>query len=104
MAYEVFINDKELLKLYTGEKSKLKLPDHITNKFFATIQKIEAAVNIQDLLADKGPNFEKLKGTANRYSMRLSGKYRLEIEVVWTDDKQASGQFFLKTISNHYGD
>lgn len=104
MAYDVSIDDKELLKLYTGEKSKFRLPEQVVNKFFATVQKIESAVTINDLLADKGLHFEKLKNTPNIYSMRLSGKYRLEMEVDWTDDKKTSGKFSLKTISNHYGD
>lgn len=68
------------------------------------MQKIEASISINDLLADKGLRFEKLRGFENRYSMRLSGKYRLEMEVKWNDDKRNIGKFFLLTISNHYGD
>ncbi len=102
---EVFINDKELEKLYTtGQSRKLRLQEHITDKFYATVQKIEASISINDLLADKGLRFEKLRGFENRYSMRLSGKYRLEMEVEWNDDKRNIGKFFLLTISNHYGD
>lgn len=102
---EVHLNDKELEKLYTtGKSAKLKLPENIIDKFFATIQKIEAAMTIKDLLADNGLRFEKLKGSANRYSMRLSSKYRLEMEIEWIDDKLTVGKFYLKKISNHYGD
>ena len=102
---EVHLNDKELEKLYTtGKSAKLKLPENIIDKFFATIQKIEAAITIKDLLADKGLKFEKLKGSRNRYSMRLSAKYRLEMEVEWIDDKLTVGKFYLQKISNHYGD
>jgi toxin HigB-1 len=99
----VYIDDKELEKLYTSGKSKkLNLPEKVIEKFFATIQKIESSIDIYDFWTDTGLKFEKLKGTTNRYSMRLSGKYRLEMEVVWTDDKQITGMFYLKTISNHY--
>lgn len=102
---DVIIDDKELEKLYiSGQSKKLRLPEQVVDKFFATIQKIEAAVTIKDLLADNGLRFEKLKGNENRYSMRLSGKYRLEMEVEWTDEKRTIGKFYLKTISNHYGD
>ncbi len=102
---EVFINDKELEKLYiTGQSRKLKLQEHIVDKFLATIQKIEASLTINDLLADKGLRFEKLRGFENRYSMRLSGKYRLEMEIEWNDDKRIIGKFYFLTISNHYGD
>ena len=102
---EVFINDKELERLYTtGQSRKLRIQEHVIDKFLATVQKIEASVIINDLLADKGLRFEKLRGSENRYSMRLSGKFRLEMEIVWKDDKRNVGKFYLLTISNHYGD
>jgi proteic killer suppression protein len=102
---DVFLDDKELERLYeSGKSKKLRLPDQVTEKFFSVIQKIEASVNIYDLWADKGLKFERLKGSEKLYSMRLSGKYRLEMEVEWKDDKQTVGKFHLLTISNHYGD
>jgi toxin HigB-1 len=102
---EVHLDDKELIKLYTtGKSNKLKLPERVIEKFLATIQKIESALTIRDLLADNGLRFEKLKGMVNRYSMRLSSKYRLEMEVEWIDDKLTVGKFYLKTISSHYDD
>lgn len=102
---EVYIDNKELEKLYTtGQSKKLRLPEPVIEKFFATIQKMESAITIHDLWADKGLRFEKLKGTTNLYSMRLTGKYRLETEVEWTDEKLTIGKFYLQTISNHYGD
>ena len=102
---EISIDNKELEKLYTtGKSAKLKIPDHVTDKFFATIQKIEAARDIYDLWADKGLNFEKLKGKEKEYSMRLSGKYRLEMEFNWNDEQKTNGSFVLKNISNHYKD
>lgn len=102
---EVYLDDKDLITLYTtGKSRKLKLPENVVDKFFATIQKIEAAVTTQDLIADKGLRFEKLKGTANRYSMRLNNKYRLEMEIEWLNEKFTVGKFSLQTISNHYGD
>ena len=59
---EVFLNNKELEKLYeTGESRKLKLEKQVVEKFFATILKIEATVGVKDLLADKGKRFEKLR-------------------------------------------
>jgi plasmid maintenance system killer protein len=101
---EVFINNKELEKLYTtGQSRKLRLLGHVIDKFFATVQKIEASVILNDLLADKGLRFEKLRGFENRYSMRLSGKFRLEMEIEWNDDKRNIGKFYMLTISNHYG-
>lgn len=102
---DVIIIDKELLKLYkTGQSKKLKLPQHVIDKFFATIQKIEAAINIYDLSVDIGLHFERLKGFENLWSMRLTGKYRLELEVTWQDEKKSIGIFYIKDITNHYGD
>ncbi|MDZ4703546.1 MAG: type II toxin-antitoxin system RelE/ParE family toxin [Saprospiraceae bacterium] len=92
---KVFLDDKELESLYlTGQSRKLKLPEQVVNKFFATIQKIDAAVDIHDLLSDKGWRFEKLKGFEQRYSMRLSQKYRLEMNITWVNESCTIGVFF----------
>lgn len=102
---EVRFKNKELIKLYeTGKSAKLRLPSNVVDKFFATIQKIEAANTIQDLLSDKGLRFKKLKGRGEEYSMRLNDKYRLEMEIKWSDNKLSVGVFILLDISNHYGD
>ena len=100
---EVKLQDKHLIELYeSGKSRKLKLPQPIVDKFFATIQKIEAAIDIYDLTNDRGLNFEKLKGTESKYSMRLNRQYRLEMEVLWENDPPTKGVFVLLTISNHY--
>jgi plasmid maintenance system killer protein len=100
----VYISDKKLEKLYTsGFSKKLKLPELVIEKFFSTIQKIESAINIYDFWNDKGLNFEKLVGYENNYSMRLSGKYRLEMKVNWLDSNKTIGDFVLIKISKHYG-
>ena len=105
MAYEVYIDDKDLERLYTGQKTKkLDLPPKVVDKFFATIQKLESATGIHDLLADKGMRFEKMKQTENEYSIRLDKKYRLEMTIHWEDEKMRQGKIYLKRISNHYGD
>ena len=102
---KVRIEDKNLLNLYTkGKAPKLKLPNDVINKFFAIIQKIEAAVDIHDLWKNPGIDFEKLKGYTNRYSLRLTRKYRLEVEINWLDKEKTIGEFLIRTISVHYGD
>ena len=101
----VQINDKELIKLYeTGSSKKLKLPETVIEKFFATIQKIESATSIHDFWKDSGLKFEKLRGFKNRYSMRLTGKYRLEMEIEWKNIDNTVGEFIIVEISSHYGD
>ena len=105
MNVHININDKELLKLYqTGSSKKLRLPETVIDKFFATIQKIESATSIHDFWKDSGLGFEKLRGFKNRYSMRLTAKYRLEMEIEWKNTENTIGEFILKEISSHYGD
>lgn len=99
---DVYINDKELEKLYeSGKSRKLKLRRDIIDKFFATIQKIDAAKDIYDLWNDPSLNFEKYK---KHYSVRLTGKYRLEMEIKWMNEQKTIGEFHLFAISSHYGD
>ncbi|MFN8865278.1 MAG: hypothetical protein ACK500_11045 [Flavobacteriales bacterium] len=101
---EVFLDDKELEKLYTtGQSKKLKLDKQVVEKFFAAIQKIEAAVSVHDLWADKGLGFESL-ANSKRYSVRLNRKYRLEMTIEWLDKDSTIGRFHLLEISKHYGD
>jgi toxin HigB-1 len=102
---EITFANRELIRLYqTGQSRKLKLPGNVIDKFFATIQKIESAISVYDLTADKGLHFERLKGFENQWSMRLTGKYRLIMEITWKDEKESIGIFSLTKISNHYGD
>lgn len=102
---DVHINDRELIKLYeTGSSKKLRLPENVTEKFFATVQKIESATSIHDFWKDSGLRFEKLTGFKNRYSMRLTGKSRLEMEIEWKNSENTIGEFILTEISSHYGD
>lgn len=99
----VYINDKELVKLYeTGASRKLKLTSMVIEKFFAIIQKIASADSIHDLWSDKGMNFEKLKGSTNIYSFRITGQYRLEVTVEWKNKEKTIGDFTLLNFSNHY--
>ncbi len=98
----VYITDKDLKNLYvTGTSKKLKLRNVIIDKFFATVQKISAARDIYDLWRDPALKFEKYK---DHYSVRLSGKFRLEMNVEWEDDDKIRGDFHLVRISSHYGD
>lgn len=104
---EVHIDDKDLLKLFGGETPKRLrgLPPAVVEKFFAAIQLLQNVTSIMDLRQFPGYNFEKLKGNLQgKCSMRLSGKYRLEMDVEWTNPEQTVGVFTLTAISNHYGD
>jgi len=99
---EVHIDDKELEKLYvSGKSKKLKLSANVVNKYFAAIEYIDAAHNIYDLWNNPSLNFEKYK---QHYSIRLTRKFRLEMEINWTNQDKTIGEFHLFAISNHYGD
>lgn len=100
---EVLITRKELIKLYeTGHSNKYKLPENVTDKYVATILKIQAAKDIYDLWKDKSLNFEKLKGTTNNYSIRLTIQWRLEMEIEWEDNNKTIGIITITEISKHY--
>jgi plasmid maintenance system killer protein len=103
---EVRIDDKELLKLYeTGKSRKLRLPEHVVEEFFAVLQEIDAAMSIHDLwVKHPGRNWKKMQSRASRYSMRLTGKYRMEMTVNWTNTEKTIGVFLIEDVNNHYGD
>lgn len=84
---EVFIANKHLKELYTSGKSKkLKLPEQVIDKFFATVQKIQAAQSVHDSWADNGLRFKKIAGNEELYAMRLNIKYRLEMIIEWENE------------------
>ena len=103
---EVKVEDKELLKLIaTGVSRKLRLPENVVEEFLVVLQDINAAETIHDLwIQSPKRKFEKLRGHASRYTMRLTGKYRVEMEVTWTNVAKTIGIFRMDEISNHYGD
>ena len=98
--------DKNLEKLYaTGKSPKLRgLPRNVAVNFVARINEIEAAETIYDLWKKPSLNFKKLVGKKNICSVRVTGKWRLEFEVAWEDEKQTRGFCFITELSNHYGD
>jgi len=99
---DVYFTDKDLIELYEkGTSRKLKLPKEVISKFFALIQKIQAANDIYDLWNDTSLHFKKY---TSHYSMRLNDKYRLESEVEWSNKEKTVGEFHIFKISNHYED
>lgn len=100
---EVFIINKDLRKLYEeGKSKKYPLPKNIIDEFFYCIQVLYDAETIYDIWNDKSLNFEKMQGTEKTYSMRLNIKYRLEMEIDWTNQECTIGVVGITEISNHY--
>ncbi len=97
--------NKELQRLYeTGKSRKYRLPSHVKRKFVRRINQVDAATTKNDLAKTVGLHFEKLRGHANRYSIRIDRKWRLEFEVHWEDKEETRGTFLILELSKHYGD
>ncbi len=101
---EIVFNNKKLETLYTtGKSSKYKLEHKVISSFFEVVAILESSKDIYDLWKMPGLNFEKLKGYADRYSARLSVKWRLEMSIDWKNEEMTIGIIGLEEISNHYG-
>lgn len=101
MEYE-FAN-KHLLDLYTkGQSKKYRLPQGLARIFVERVNRIEAAETIFDLREPPSMQFEKLKGSGNRFSIRLNKQYRVEFEIEFEDEEMTRGKVMIVTISKHY--
>jgi len=49
-------------------------------------------------------HFEKLQGYKNRYSLRVTLKWRLEFEIEWKNEEKTIGKIYICELSQHYGD
>ena len=96
--------DRHLQELYEqGRSKKFKFIDKVlAKKFVERIGRIEAAVNIYDLMEPPSMRFEALKGYANRFSIRLDGKYRLEFEIDFANEEKTGGFVRIVKVSKHY--
>ena len=68
------------------------------------IHHLEAANTIHDLWITRSMHFEKLKGFSNRYSIRLTIQWRLEIEIEWLNEEKTIGEICVLDLTKHYGD
>lgn len=101
---KVKIDNKHLIELYTtGASRKYRVPANVAVEFVAAVRELQSAVTIYDIWNEHPKRkFERLKGHTNRYSMRLTGKYRLELSANWTDANNTIGDFTVEDVSNHY--
>ncbi len=100
---EVRFLNKEIANLYeSGKTRKNKLDKIVIHSFFEVIASLCAANNIYDLRKEPSLNFERLKKFKNRYSLRLTKKYRLEVEIEWEDNEKLKGIIGIDKISVHY--
>ena len=102
---KVDFRNKRLIELYTkGKSRKYKISEQVLKKFFIGIRALEAAETIYDLWNTPSLKFEKLEGSENCYSIRLTREWRLEMEIDWEDEEKTRGGIFLIELSKHYGD
>ena len=100
---EVNFLNKKLLKLYqTGKSNKYKLDSNVIQGFFEVVAILTASKDILDLWKEPSLNFEKLSGYKKRYSLRITRKYRLEVEIEWENKEKTIGIIGIDEISNHY--
>ena len=101
---KVKIENKHLIELYTtGASRKYRVPANVAVEFVAAVGELQSAVTIYDMWKEHPKRkFERLKGQAISYSMRLTVKYRLELSVNWTDADNTIGDFTVEDVSNHY--
>jgi len=96
-------SNKHLLELYKkGQSKKYKLPEEIIDKYFMRIQQLETAEDINYFRKLPKLKFEKLKGTKNRFSIRLDKKWRLEFNIDFENEEETVGTIFIKELSKHY--
>lgn len=101
---EITFTNKKLEKLYeTGSSNKYKLEKAVITSFFEVVAILESSKDIYDLWKLPSLKFEKLQGHENKYSARLTQKWRLEMFINWTNEIKSIGIIGIEDISNHYG-
>jgi toxin HigB-1 len=85
-------HSKKLELLYTELKGAKKYEPAIVDAFFEVISIIDAALNTQDLYAQKSLRYEKLKGKrSDERSLRLNDQWRLVV----TETSDEDGPYIL---------
>jgi len=101
---KVEFRNAQLQKLYEeGRARKYPLDAAIIRRFVKVVEWLKAARDIYDLWKLPSLNFEALQGSSERYSARVSGKYRIEMEIDWENEEKTNGLVGIVELSNHYG-
>jgi len=101
---KVEFKNTQLEKLYTtGHSKKYLLDEAVIRKFVAVVGRLEAASDVYDLWRLSSLNFERLQGNPNRYSARVTIKYRIEMEIDWENQEKTIGLIGIVELSSHYG-
>ncbi len=94
-----------LQKLFEDDDipGKPKFEKAVIIKFQKTIQKLEFAEDIKEIKAQKGLNFEGLKGKLKGFfSVRVDYKYRLILTLEKDDTMEITEIILVHDLTNHY--
>ena len=90
----------KLLRLYTEEVGKRKLPSDVVEAFFEVMTAIDSAQDEQDLRSLKQLHFEKLKGKRkHQRSLKLHGGFRLVVQVA---NDQEGTYLLIEAIEDYH--
>jgi plasmid maintenance system killer protein len=100
---EFEFSSRHLADLYQkGHSRKYSLPKGLARIFVGRVNRIEAAITINDLRIPPSMRFEKLAGAENRFSIRLNKQNRLEFEIDFEDAERTQGFVTILDVSKHY--
>ena len=111
---EFDFRSEEMKQLYTGEPpipTPDILTDDIVRNYVLVVAAIDSARTINDVSRrDNSLNFEYMEGTRKKlglfsqadYSMKLTGKWRVIIHIIWTNKDCSIGHVTFEYISKHY--
>jgi proteic killer suppression protein len=98
-------NNAYLEKLFEGRpvSGKPRYDNEVVVKFKKTILKLQYANNFKEIKAQKGLNFEVLKGDLKGYfSVRADYSYRLILTVDKNEGIKISDILTVLDLTNHY--
>lgn len=94
---ELFVNGK------TSDKRYRKLPLGAIKGYIKAVNKMRAALRIEDLMHDHGLHYERLRGDReDQESVRCNDVWRLIFRSSPVDDSIAVTEIELLEISHHY--
>lgn len=97
------IPNKNLRELFTtGKNRKYPLDDRVIEDFIWICSIIQAAKDIYDFQKQPSLHFKRLQGKHSGYSFRLGRKYRLEVEIEWSNEQNTEGLIRVLELTNHY--
>jgi len=95
--------DRQLELLYTtGRSKKHRVQAQVARKFVERVNRIQDAVDINDLRVPPSMHFEKLQGFSGRYSIRVDLTWRLEFEIDFDNEQKTAGSVRIVALSRHY--